>query len=473
MSLPIDRQYKRDKTSPPDPNTLPLDIPLPVAELFQLIQETAEFSHWQVFACGGTVRDLILKRPLYDLDFLVTGDRGFQLVEELCQRYHVAPATLPNRGTKRIHWKEFQLDFSHLPPFMSLQEDIEHRDFTINSLLLDLKQGKIIDLSRKGLLDLQRQVIRCVDLGEPERMYREDPLRMLRAIRLACQLQWGIDVSTFNEIEQNRDRIDVVAMERVREELNKILLSPLPQAGIEMLRETWLLHKLLPEVAVTLGVTQNPEWHQHDVYLHTLKVLEKVPAILELRWAALLHDIGKVPTRQVHDQGQISFYQHDVVGASMAQLILTRLKHSEEFIESVTWLIENHMRVHYKKERNSDRSIRRLIKDAGPRLEWIMKLNEADLFSHHEKHQEKWVGMVNELKHHIERVEQEKPTAEIKPLLDGHQLQALYGQEPGPWIGKVQKYLLHEQLKNPFLTSEDAVRLVKELLTSRTLTVST
>ena len=412
---------------------------------------------YKAYLVGGCVRDVILKRKPKDWD--ITTDAKPEEILKIFDKDAFYENRFGTVGVKTgsddetlkvIEITTFRIeskytDFRHPQEIKftdKLEDDLKRRDFTINALALNIN-GDIIDLFG-GLADLKNKLIRCV--GEPKDRFYEDALRMLRAVRIACELDFQIEEKTFKAIKELKELINYISMERIRDEFNRILMSKKATYGIEILRETGLLREFLPELDVCYGVTQNKH-HKYDVYTHSLKSLEyavKKNFPLYLRLAALFHDIGKVITKK-GEGPDATFYNHEIVGAKMVKKILERLRYPGNIIKKVTHLVRHHM-FYLEIEKVTPAAVRRFIRRVGEEnLEDLFKLREADRIGS---------GVfkavpyrLRYLKFLIEKVKIEPITPKMLKI-NGYDLMNL-GISQGPKIGWILKALLEEVIEDP------------------------
>ncbi|HEU0025795.1 MAG TPA: HD domain-containing protein, partial [Ktedonobacterales bacterium] len=320
----------------------------------------------------------------------------------------------------------------------SLEGDLLRRDFTINAMARDPLTGEVFD-PWGGRADLERQIIRAVG-DDPLRRFDEDPLRMLRAVRFAAQLGFQIESATAEAIREQAATLGKISHERIRDELVKALISPRPDLALRLLADLGLAPWALPELLELRGVSQQPG-HSKDVYEHVLRVVAGTPPRPALRFGALLHDIAKPRTRSVED-GKVHFYGHEDVGAVMARDILRRLRFDRPFIEFVSKLVRMHMRVNAYLPDWTDGAVRRLMLDAGDALPDLLDLSRADITSYRPEKVARAVARVNELEARCAWLREEAERVPIKSPLDGNDLMAIFGREPGPWLRVVKDRLL-------------------------------
>jgi tRNA nucleotidyltransferase (CCA-adding enzyme) len=332
----------------------------------------------------------------------------------------------------------------------TLEEDVIRRDFTINGLAYNLADNTIFDYVG-GLEDLKKRIIRTI--GSPVDRFNEDGLRLVRACRFSARLNFEIEEATFEAIKNTRGNIASVSMERIRDEFMKLLESEKPSVGIENLRKTGLLEHILPELDEAYGVEQNKH-HVYDVYYHSLYSCDAArPDLPMIRLSALLHDIGKVPTRRRGKDGDFTFYNHEVVGSRMVKRIMKRLKYSNEDIQTVYNLTVNHM-FHYKPEW-TDGAVRRFIRKVGlENIDDLFLLRQADRMGNGSRG-----GLpapIRELVKRIEKVVEEENAITVRDLnIDGYTIMTLLDIKPGPVIGRILNELLEEVLDDPHLNSRE------------------
>jgi len=436
----------------------------------------------KVYLVGGYVRDKLLKRRLpSDVDLVLEGD-ALQLAQFLYERGLAdhPPVTYPRFGTAMVHLGEIAVelvtaraesyhDASRKPATVkpaTLYEDALRRDFTVNTLLENLHTGAIVDPLGVGLSDLQARRLRTP--RDPHETFYEDPLRMLRAVRFAVQLDFTLDPVAVQAIREQAERLKIVSIERIQAEFTRLMDSPPAAAGLQMLLEVGLLAQFAEPLLPMVGCTQN-DYHLYDVWGHSLKTVEYVdPSGLtmpawELRLAALLHDVGKPATKTVDEDGAIHFYEHDRVGAQIAREWLRSLRYSNETIERITTLVRMHMRPGFYTPQWSDAAVRRLIRDAGDLLEPLLRLVEADIQAqrHDVIHAD-----IAALRQRIAQVQATQPATHWRSPLTGEQIMQRFGLKPGPLVGQLKRYL-EEQVIGGTLHPDDtehAVRLAEAYL---------
>jgi len=417
---------------------------------------------YKCYLVGGCIRDLLLNRTPAEWDLttdaapdIVSGlfekviptgiDFGTVTVILDDQSFEVTTFRKDERYTDGRH--PSQVTYSE-----SLEEDLSRRDFTINALAYDPLEKKLVD-KFSGQEDLKRKLIRAV--GDPNVRFREDGLRPVRACRFAAQLQFKIEDKTFAAIDKTLDIAGKVALERVHDELVKMLSAPKPSLGIEYMRKSGLLKLFIPELLGTVGVEQPPQYHKYDVYWHSLYSCDAAPSDnIPLRLAALFHDIAKPPCKE-----GFTFYNHDKVGVELTERILKRLKFSNDDIKTVSILIGNHM-FDYKAEW-SDAAVRRFIRRVGlENIPSLFALRKADA-----KAMEREIesGYLKELQSRIDKIIAEENALHIKDLkVKGEDVMRELNIPPGPKVGQVLESLLEKVLDDPSLnTREKLLELIK------------
>ena len=426
---------------------------------FGVLKEATADLGVRAWAVGGYVRDRLLGRPHPDLDVVVEGGDALAVADRFARLTGSRrPALFPRFGTAQVTWGERLVEFvsaraesyhpdsrkPHVRP-ASLTEDLRRRDFTVNALLMDL-DGRVHD-PLGGLQDLHRRLLRTP--RDPLQTFSDDPLRMLRAIRFAVQLDFDLDDAILPAIRRLRERArpPVLSVERVNEELRKMLLSERPRRALELLDASGLLEILLPEVFACHGVEQGG-WHTHDVFGHTLETVEHAQPDLVVRLAALLHDAGK-PVTATPDG---AFHGHDEVGAGMAREALTRLRFSNAEQDRVTRLVRLHLRPVFYGPEWSDAGVRRLVRDAGDLIWPLLALARADIAASAYPHGEK----IDELEARVRSVLSETPNRMRIPVT-GRDIMQARGLRPGPEVGRLKARLEELVLEGALPPDRDAL----------------
>ncbi|WP_327268980.1 CCA tRNA nucleotidyltransferase [Streptomyces sp. NBC_01218] len=468
--MPNANEDKPSAQSPAAPHAV--GEPLRVSPVAQDLARRFEAAGFALALVGGSVRDALLGRLGNDLDFTTDARPedvlkivrpwadsvwevgiAFGTVGSQKDGYQVEVTTYRSEAYDRTSRKP---DVSYGD---SIEEDLVRRDFTVNAMAVALPENVFID-PHDGLKDLANRVLRTP--GTPEASFSDDPLRMLRAARFAAQLDFEVAPEVVAAMTEMAARIEIVSAERVREELNKLLLSDHPRKGLGLLVDTGLAGYVLPELpALRL---ESDEHHRHkDVYEHSLIVLEQAIDLEEdgpdlvLRLAALLHDIGKPRTRRFEKDGRVSFHHHEVVGAKMVKQRLMALKYSNDMVKDVSRLVELHLRFHgYGDGEWTDSAVRRYVRDAGPLLERLHKLTRSDCTTRNKRKANALSRTYDALEERIALLQEQEELDSIRPDLDGNAIMRILGVGPGPVIGRAYAFLLELRLENGPMGEEAA-----------------
>ena len=443
-------------------------------DIFHKISEAADRLGVECYVVGGYVRDIFLERPSSDIDVVVVGsgiDVASELKRMLGRRAHLS--VFRNFGTAQVKMMgkkgtaDVEVEFvgarresySHdsRKPIVedgTLEDDQNRRDFTINAMAICLNKerfGELID-PFNGLADLEEGII-ATPL-DPEVTFSDDPLRMMRCIRFASQLNFQIEDETFEALERMAERIKIVSMERIEVELNKIMLSPHPSRGFVDLQRSGLLQLILPEVAALDMVEQkNGRAHKNNFY-HTLEVLENVvkseKGKLYLYWAALLHDIGKAKTKRWDPAVGWTFHNHNFVGAKMVADIFRRLKlPMGTEMKYVQKLVDLHMRPQVIADNEvTDSAVRRLLNDAGDDIDDLMTLCEADITSKNEVRKKMFLENFRMVREKLADLKEKDYKRLLQPVIDGNEIMALFHLQPSREVGILKQYLKDAVLDN-------------------------
>ena len=427
---------------------------------------------------GGSVRDRLLHRPSPDMDFATNATppeteailrqpwppATHVTIYKVGEKFGTIGAVIDNRRVEITTYRGEQYRETRKPEvefIRSLEDDLARRDFTINAMAMDT-DGTIID-PFGGRSDLTGRYLRAV--GSPAERFKEDPLRMLRAIRFACQLGFDIERDSYAAIIQRAKSLQKISWERRAEEMTKILLSPRPAEGLRLLHNSFLLDQLIPELLPMIGLQQRGDYHHKDVWRHTLQVVENTEADLTLRWAAVLHDIAKPNTKSVED-GEVHFFGHELLGAEIARQVLLRFRYSVELVERVTKLVRLHQRINLYESDWTLGAVRRFVREAGEELPLLFALSRADITSQREAKVAARMALVRDLEERVQRLREEEETEKIKSPLDGNELMAIFQRPPGPWIGRVKERLLNAVLDGEISPDDrdSAIELARQLL---------
>lgn len=429
---------------------------------------------------GGPVRDAMLGRHHNDLDFTTSArpDETERLLRKWARSDRGSAIWDMGRafgtiGCRKGEWdvevttyRSESYDPSSRKPEVdfgdSLDGDLGRRDFTVNAMAVRLP-GREVEDPYGGVVDLAHRVLRTP--GRPEDSFSDDPLRMMRAARFAAQLGFTVDDSVVAAMTAMADRIQIISAERVRDELVKLICAPYPRLGLSLLVETGLAAHVLPELPAL--ALERDEHHRHkDVYEHTLTVLEQAIELEDRlggepdfvsRFAALMHDVGKPRTRRFVDDGTVTFHHHDVVGAKLTRKRMKALRFSNDQIESVSKLVELHLRFHgYGTGEWTDSAVRRYVRDAGDQLERLHVLTRADCTTRNQRKADRLRRTYDELEERIARLSEEEELASIRPDLDGTQIMEILGIGPGREVGEAYKFLLELRMDNGPMSEEEA-----------------
>jgi poly(A) polymerase len=416
------------------------------------LTENARRAGYKLYLVGGSVRDELMGREIHDYDLTTDApvsaikamleaaqpDAIFTLGEKFGTISAIVGGSLVEITTFRAQDAVEGTGSDPEDASRKLHADLAHRDFTVNAIARDLHTGQLHD-PFDGQMHLKHRLI--MGVGSPEDRFREDPLRMLRAVRLAVQLEFYLDRDTKEAIKSQAPLLKEVAWERIGDELDKILLAATPSEGIDGLDSLGLLPYTIPEL-LAMHEMERGAYHYKEVYPHTLKVLDRTPPDIVLRWAGLLHDVAKPATYGITD-GEVHFFGHDRVGARMARTILSRLKRPTEVIEPVVQLIAEHLRIGVYDESWTDGAVRRFIRETAPVTEQLFELSRADITSQRAQRVAAALARVDALYERCEQIKAEEDVEKLHSPLDGHDLMRIFGGTPGRWIGEVKDYLLN------------------------------
>ena len=428
-------------------------------ELLGLLKRAASELGVQAWVVGGYVRDVVLERPHPNPDVVVEDGDGLALARRFAEvagapppvifeRYGTAQVTLPGHLVEFVTARaESYAPDSRKPDVRraTLEEDLRRRDFTVNTLLMDL-DGNILDPLR-ARTDLEAGILRTPE--DPLRTFSDDPLRMLRAIRFAAELGFQLAPNLLPAMRLLKSRLapPVISVERTADELRRMLASERPMLALELLDEAELLAVILPEIEACKGVPQSG-YHTHDVFGHTLLTVAATPPDLLLRVAALFHDVGKPATAK----GDGTFIGHEEVGAEIAKAALERLRFAQKEIDVVVGLIRLHLRPVFYRSEWTDGAVRRLARDAGPLLDRLMALAKADIAASAYPEPEK----LDELQARLDAVRAEHPSR-LAPLITGEEIMQIRGIGPGPEVGRIKQRLEGLVIDGEIPPDKDAV----------------
>ncbi|MEU5126168.1 CCA tRNA nucleotidyltransferase [Streptomyces mobaraensis] len=433
---------------------------------------------------GGSVRDALLGRLGNDLDFTTDArpDDVLKIVRPWADTVWEVGIAFGTVGCRKsgfdleiTTYRSEAYDRTSRKPEVSygdsIEEDLVRRDFTVNAMAVALPEKEFID-PHNGLEDLAARILRTP--GTPEESFSDDPLRMMRAARFAAQLDFEVAPEVVTAMKEMAGRLEIVSVERVRDELNKLILSDHPRKGLRLMVDTGLAALVLPELpALRL---ERDEHHRHkDVYEHSLTVLDQAIDLeaprdepgggpdLTLRLAALLHDIGKPRTRRFEKDGRVSFHHHEVVGAKMTKSRMTKLKYPNELVKDVSRLVELHLRFHgYGTGEWTDSAVRRYVRDAGPLLDRLHKLTRSDCTTRNKRKAQALSQAYDGLERRIADLQEKEQLDAIRPDLDGNDIMRILGIAPGPQVGKAYQHMLELRLENGPMEHDEAVAALKE-----------
>ena len=423
-------------------------------DIFKLISETADEVGVECYAVGGYVRDIFLSRKSKDIDVVVVGS-GIETARALCKKLgrHAHISVFKNFGTAQVKYGDKEIEFvgarkesySHdsRKPVVedgTLEDDQNRRDFTINAMAVCLNKDRFGDLVDPfgGQYDLEDKLIRTP--LDPDITFSDDPLRMMRCIRFASQLNFYIEDETFEALERNKERINIISKERISDELNKIILSPTPSKGFVELDRCGLLPLIFPELAALQGIeVKNGRGHKDNFY-HTLEVLDNVAKKsdnLWLRWAAILHDIGKPKTKRWEPRNGWTFHNHNFVGEKMVPDIFRNMKlPMNEKMKYVQKLVGLHMRpIVIADEEVTDSAVRRLLFEAGDDIDDLMLLCEADITSKNELRKQRFLDNFKLVRQKLKDLEERDRIRNFQPPVDGTEIMQTFGLQPCREVG--------------------------------------
>ena len=436
-------------------------------DIFKTIGRVADHLHMECYVVGGYVRDLFLERASNDIDVVVVGS-GIRVAEELKgqlgRKAHLS--VFRNFGTAQVKYRDLEVEFvgarkesySHdsRKPHVedgTLEDDQNRRDFTINALAICLNHdrfGELVD-PFDGVYDMEDGIIRHP--LDPDITFSDDPLRMLRCIRFATQLNFYIEDETFDALGRNAERIKIISGERVMEELNKIMATPTPSKGFVDLHRCGLLQILMPELTnLDIVETRNGKKHKNNFY-HTLEVLDNVARHSDniwLRWAALLHDIGKTKSKRWDPLQGWTFHNHNFIGAKMVPPLFRRLKlPMDAKMKYVQKMVDLHMRpIVIADEEVTDRAVRRLINDAGDDIDDLMILCEADITSKNHERKQRFLDNFAAVRVKLADLKERDYKRLLQPVIDGNEIMEMFHLQPSREVGALKQTLKDAVLDN-------------------------
>lgn len=460
--------------------------------IFKTVATCARQLGVETYVVGGYVRDILLKRPSKDIDFVCVGS-GIELAEKVAKALGsgVHVTVFKNFGTAHIPYADFDLEFvgarkesyrsESRKPIVedgTLADDQQRRDFTMNALAISLQEnsfGALVD-PFNGLEDLKNKTIRTP--LEPGITFSDDPLRMMRAIRFASQLKFDIEAETFESIAKNAERLSIVSQERIIDELNKIILSPVPSYGFKLLFQSKLLHQFFPELVALQGVEYVGGNAHKDNFYHTLQVLDNVAKMstdLWLRWAAIMHDIAKPATKRYDPKVGFTFHGHEEKGARMTPKIFRRLKlPMNDRMDFVQKLVRLHLRPISLVKQVTDSAIRRLLFEAGNDVDALMMLCRADITSKNHEKVSRFLNNFDNVEKKMKEVEEKDSIRNFQPPISGEEIIKTFNLTPSPLIGEIKEYIkeaiLEGEIHNDY---EEARQLMLKFAASKGLSAVT
>jgi poly(A) polymerase len=443
--------------------------------VFKVLNEAAKESGIKTFVVGGFVRDILLQRPNKDIDIVVEGN-GIEFAKKVAHKLENVRgfSVFKNFGTAMIKLDDYELEFvgarkesyraESRKPIVengTIAEDQERRDFTINAMSISLNDvdfGELID-PFEGQKDLDNGILKTP--LHPDQTYSDDPLRMMRAIRFASQLHFKIEDQSFDSIAKNQERLSIVSAERINIELNKIMESPQPSVGLELLYLTGIMKQILPEVHALQGVDEIDGQTHKDNFYHTIEVVDNTAETstnVWLRWAALLHDIGKPPTKRFDQEIGWTFHSHEMRGAKMVPAIFKRLKlpmnDKMKYVKELVYLSSRPAAL--SKDIVSDSAVRRLLHDAGDYIDDLMLLVEADITSKNKERVKRYKDNFKEVRKKLKEIEEKDQVRNFQSPVSGEEIMSTFNLKPCKTIGDLKNAIKEAILEGEIPNEREA-----------------
>ena len=440
-------------------------------EYLKVVSDLYISNDFEFYLVGGAVRDGILDIDTKDFDFTTnaTPEESINLLNsngykttEIGREFGTIELQIDDNSVHITTYRKDTYENSSRNPSIEsaadLNTDLSRRDFTINSIAYSIKENELVD-PFLGLKDLASGTIRTPD--DAIISFSDDPLRMLRVCRFISTHGFSPDNDTYVAMRDNVERIKIVSVERIRDEISKLLVGKNPSLGLRTFVESGLSSYILPELN-ELKIEVDPNHHHKDVYEHTLQVVDNVSPTLIRRLGALFHDIAKPNTKGI-ENGKVHFRHHEVVGAKMTKKILQNLKYDKKTIKNVASLVELHLRPHTFKMGWTDSAVRRYIVDAGEVLEDLNNLVRADVTTKNKQKAQEIFEKLDEMETRIKEVLEKEEMSKLRPPISGDEIMSLFDLEPGPKVGVIMKALYEQRINEGEVSKEEAIKLAKEI----------
>ena len=459
-----------------------IEIFYKIVDCLRKATKDSEFENC-TYVVGGAVRNLIMNLEIKDIDLCIEMvDGGLKFAEYMQANGHTlgSVVTYPTYGTAMFRLKEFP-DYeiecvqtrgeqyhdkeSRNPQvtYADIFEDCHRRDLTMNALYFRISDGVTLDLTSNGIDDINNKICRVTN-EDPDIVFQDDPLRILRVIRFASRYGFDVEDDTYRSMIKNVDRLSIITQERITDEFNKMLMGNDPVRAMVFLRFTGALKYVLPEFGEMIGMVQN-EFHVGDVWEHTMKVINnaaKKEPTLDVMLGAVFHDVGKIKTQTFGEDGRVHFYGHERVGAELTKEIMQRMRYPNDLIKDVVFYVENHMRTKQWGDdlsKMKQKSLRKLEYQAGKRIWKLLEVIDADNKAHKPEH-----CMNNQVSNIIEEIlNAPRNMVEYELPVTGDDIMEFKNIKPGPVVKKYKEHLLKCAFNNPFITKEDCFKQIKNL----------